>query len=144
MPNFSLSSQLKLSTCHPELQLLFQTVIKTFDCTIIEGYRDEADQNKAYAHGTSKLKFPNGKHNQKPSMAVDASPYPIDWSNIKRFYWFGGYVLGIADGLFKAGLMKNMVIFGGDWNHDFEITDEKGLNDLVHFQLVLPNEQRFT
>lgn len=138
MPAFSQASKDKLATCHLELQLLFNTVIRTFDCQVTEGYRNQVDQDAAFARGASKLKYPNGKHNQMPSMAADVLPFPVDWANTKRFYWFGGYVLGIADTLFLNGVMKHRVKFGGDWDRDFDLTDEKGLQDLVHFELVVP------
>ena len=82
MPRFSQESFSKLSTCHQDLQILFYEVIKSFDCTILEGYRNEQDQEKAFKEGNSKLHWPNGKHNSSPSRAVDVSPYPIDWNNL--------------------------------------------------------------
>lgn len=135
MPKFSEASQKKLSTCHPELQLLFNEVIKYFDCTILEGFRNEVEQNKAFAAGNSKLKWPNGKHNKIPSMAVDVAPYPIDWHNIKRMYWFGGYVLGVAQMLKNQGKMTFDVRYGGDWDGDKDI-DDQTFNDTVHFELI--------
>lgn len=136
MPSYSNNSKARLATCHPELQLLFNIIIETFDCSILVGHRGEVDQEDAYRTGKSKLRWPDSKHNSTPSMAVDSAPYPIDWNNTKRFYWFGGYVLGIADMLYQAGKMQHRVKFGGDWDRDFDITDEKGLSDLVHFELV--------
>ena len=49
------------------------------------GYRGENDQNAAFANGNSKLKFPNSKHNQLPSLAVDVAPLPLDWNNVGAF-----------------------------------------------------------
>ena len=46
MPKFSQDSFSKLSTCHPDLQVLFYEVIKYYDCTILEGYRNQVDQDK--------------------------------------------------------------------------------------------------
>jgi len=136
MPKFSTESFTKLSTVHPDLQRLFFEVIQTFDCTILEGNRGEAAQEKAFAAGLSKLHWPNGKHNSMPSMAVDVSPYPIDWKNNQRFYWFAGYVMATAQKLKEEGKITHTVVWGGDWNHNFDITDENGLRDLVHFELV--------
>lgn len=136
MPMFSKDSFSKLSTCHIDLQVLFFEVIKHFDCTVLEGFRNEEDQQKAYHAGNSKLQWPNGKHNSKPSNAADVSPYPVDWSNAKRFYWFAGYVLGIAEMLKQQGKITHSIRYGGDWNGNMDITDEKGLSDLVHFEIV--------
>ena len=135
MPKFSQSSFSKLATCHPDLQALFYEVIKTFDCTILEGYRNEEDQEKAFETGNTTLHWPHGKHNRSPSMAVDVAPYPIDWGNNYRFYWFAGYVMGIAQKLKDEGKMTHSVRFGGDWDKDKDITDEY-FKDLVHFELI--------
>ena len=96
MPRFSSKSKSKLDTCDKRLVKLFKEVVKKYDCTIIEGYRGKERQNEAYRKCNSKVKYPNGKHNQNPSIAVDVAPYPIDWTDRDRFHYFGGYVLGIA------------------------------------------------
>ncbi|HHF7341069.1 TPA: hypothetical protein ACPSKZ_000664 [Legionella anisa] len=136
MPKFSQSSFSKLSTCHPDLQALFFEVIKHYDCTILEGYRNKEDQEKAVAEGHSKLHWPHGRHNRQPSMAVDAIPYPIDWKDEKKHYWFGGFVLGIAQKLKDAGKMTHSVRWGGAWNGIDKFNTPGMLNDLVHFELV--------
>lgn len=136
MPKFSQSSLSQLATCHPELQLLFKEVINHFDCKVLEGYRNQADQEKAFAAGNTKLHYPNGNHNKRPSMAADVSPYPVNWNDTKRFYWFGGFVMGIATQLKDEGKMKYNVRFGGDWDSDKDINDQS-FNDLVHFELVM-------
>ena len=135
MPKFSKSSFSKLSTCHPDLQALFYEVIKTFDCVIIEGYRDHEDQEMAFNSGNTKLHWPYGKHNRQPSMAVDVAPYPLDWKNDKRMYWFAGYVMGVAQKLKEAGKMTRSIRYGGDWNNDKDIENER-FKDLVHFELI--------
>ncbi len=135
MPKFGQSSFSKLSTCHPDLQALFFEVIKNFDCSVIEGHRPEVEQDLYFEKGTTKLKWPHGKHNAQPSMAVDVSPYPIAWNNTKRFYWFAGYVMGIAQKLKDEGKMTHSVRYGGDWDGDDDI-DDNAFADLVHFELV--------
>src|ERR1051325_6998817 len=90
MPKFSLSSFSKLSTCHIDLQVLFYEVIKTFDCTVLEGYRDQASQEKAFMDRKTTLQWPNGKHNSNPSNAVDVTPCPVNWEDKDRFYYFAG------------------------------------------------------
>ena len=132
MPEFGAKSKIQLSTAHPDLQKLFNEVVRHADCTILEGFRGEKLQNKFYDEGKSKLKFPNGNHNKYPSLAVDVSPYPIDWSNklksIARFYHFAGIVKGIAS---QMGLH---IRWGGDWDSDYEFTDQT-FDDLPHFEL---------
>lgn len=129
MPSFGKSSQDKLATCDPRLQKVFNEVIKYFDCTVIEGHRGEEAQNKAFAEGKSKLKYPQGKHNKIPSLAADVLPYPIDWNDTNRMRYFAGFVVGIA------ATMGIKLRWGGDWNQNTELKDNS-FNDLPHFELV--------
>lgn len=140
MPMFSLSSLNRLSTCHEDLQILFKTVVEHFDCTVSVGHRGEAEQNQAVAEGRSKTPWPTSKHNSSPSMAADVYPYPIpEWKNSNDFVYFGGYVLGVADLLYKQGMMRHKVRWGGDWDMDHRDSDEKFF-DLGHFELFIPKE----
>ena len=125
---------MKLQMCHPDLQTLFLEVIKTFDCTITCGHRGQAEQDAAYAAGNSKLKYPNGKHNKTPSLAIDAYPYPVDLKDTKRFYYFAGYVMATAQQLLANGQIKSVIRWGGDWDQDTDIKDNT-FNDLVHFEI---------
>ena len=81
MPKFGNTSKRRLATCDEDLQELFQEVVKFFDCSILEGHRNEETQNKYFDEGKSQVKWPNGKHNSSPSTALDAAPYPIDWDD---------------------------------------------------------------
>jgi len=136
MPKFSQQSLSQLSSCDLDLQKLFFEVIKYFDCKVLEGYRNEMDQEKAFQAGNTKLHYPHGKHNHKPSLAVDVAPYPINWSNTKRFYYFGGFVLGVAKKLKEEGKMTHGIRWGGDWDGD-NIIDDQTFMDLVHFELIV-------
>ena len=127
MPKFSQQSLSKLSSCHPDLQRLFNEVINHFDCTIIEGYRSEQDQFKAFKDGKSKISS-GGNHNHLPSLAVDVAPFPIDWQDKERFYYFAGFVNATAKSL---GIN---IRWGGDWNGDNNLKDQNFF-DLPHFEL---------
>ena len=129
MPAFGKSSQDKLATCDPRLQKVFNEVIKYFDCIVIEGHRGEEAQNKAFAEGKSKLKYPQGKHNKTPSLAADVLPYPIDWNDTNRMRYFAGFVVGIA------ATMGIKLRWGGDWNQNTELKDNS-FNDLPHFEIA--------
>jgi peptidoglycan L-alanyl-D-glutamate endopeptidase CwlK len=85
MPNLSKRSLNNLSQCHPDLQKIAHEAIKEFDFVVICGHRGEKAQNEAFAKGTSKVRWPNSKHNKTPSLAFDACPYPIDWEARARF-----------------------------------------------------------
>ena len=115
---FSANSLKKLATCHQRLQTLFQEVIKELDCTIIEGQRSAARQQKLVAQGRSRTM--NSKHCLSPSRAVDAAPYPMDWEDIARFQDFGRLVKETASRL------DIPIVWGGDWQN---------FKDYVHFQL---------
>lgn len=135
MPTYSVRSRENLRSCHKDLRTIFNAVILHYDCTIIQGHRGEAEQNKAYSEGKSQLKFPQSKHNKSPSMAVDVAPYPIDWSDLDRFYYFAGYVMGVAEMLHAQGMISHRLRYGGDWNRDTQVKDN-GFDDLVHFELI--------
>lgn len=136
MPKFSQESFSKLSTCHIDLRTIFFEVIKYFDCTILEGYRDEADQEADFKAGKTQLHWPNGRHNSRPSLAVDVAPYPVEFNHPNRFYWFAGYVMATAEQLKQQGKITHSLRYGGDWNSNKEI-DDQTFDDLVHFELVI-------
>lgn len=135
MASYSVRSRERLNTCHRDLRMIFNAVIPHFDNTVLCGHRGEAAQNAAYNSGRSKVKWPNGKHNKKPSMAIDAAPYPIDWQDRERFSLFAGYVMGVAAMLHAEGMITHRIRWGGDWDRDTEVSDN-GFDDLVHFELV--------
>jgi peptidoglycan L-alanyl-D-glutamate endopeptidase CwlK len=78
----------RLKECHPDLIRLIMRVDELYPCHVICGYRNEEDQNIAFQGKRSQLKFPNSKHNQKPSLAVDVvsgNGKTISWSDLKDF-----------------------------------------------------------
>ena len=130
MARFGNESIARLETCHSRLQTLFREVVTSFDCKIECGYRGEEEQNAAFRNNRSTKKFPDSKHNTQPSIAVDVIPYPVDWENISRFYFFGGYVKA------KAESMGILIRWGGDWD-GHTLTDDQKFLDLPHFELIL-------
>lgn len=129
MGAFSKISKDRLNTCHPDLQLLFESVVKVYDCSIIEGYRGKEEQTEAFSSGKSKAKWGESLHNFMPSLAVDVAPWPVDFSDTSRFYHFAGFVWAVA---MTLGIK---VRYGGDWNGDLKFKDERFM-DLVHWELV--------
>ena len=93
MFKFSDTSKKRLETCHTDLQVIFNQVIKYIDCSIICGIRGKEEQETAFNTGKSKLIYPNSPHNIFPSMAVDVAPYPINWIDFDRFYILVGWLL---------------------------------------------------
>jgi len=142
MPSFGQKSRSRLDTCHDNLRLLFEEVVKTFDCTIVSGHRTREEQAALYAQGRDKpgsvvtmrdgvVKLSNhqGVDGEEPSLAVDAVPYPIDWKDTERMVYFAGFVKGVA---VRMGIK---IRWGGDWDSDTE-TDDERFRDLPHFELV--------
>jgi peptidoglycan L-alanyl-D-glutamate endopeptidase CwlK len=140
MNHFSESSKEKLATCHRDLQTLFAHVIQDYDCTIICGERGKEDQDAAFKAGNSKLEYPNSKHNTHPSSAVDVAPFEktIDWGKLQSAF-FAGYVKGIADRLFRNGVISHKIRLGADWDSDNDV-DDTTFWDACHFEIV-PNEK---
>lgn len=100
MPTFSPTSLARLSTCHPDLRRLFTAVIEEVDCTVLCGYRDKEEQEKAFADGTSDAHFGQSPHNVKPSRAVDVIPYPLkSWKDLDAFRRLAEVVKRKADEL---------------------------------------------
>ncbi|GAH70097.1 unnamed protein product [marine sediment metagenome] len=134
MPLYSETSKRRLYECHVDLQKIFFEVIKYYDCMILVGERNEEEQRIAFENDYSKKKYPESKHNIKPSLATDAVPWfkdvpHIRWDDMKKFYEFGGFVQAIAKTL---GIE---IIWGGNWDRDQELDDQK-FYDLAHFELA--------
>ena len=128
MPRFGKRSKENLTSCDKQLQNVFNEVIKFVDCSVLEGYRDEKRQNRLFDEGKTKLRYPNGRHNNRPSNAVDVTPYPVDWSDRERQTLFAGFVLGIARS------MGIKLRWGGDWDMDWKVMDNR-FDDFPHFEL---------
>ena len=134
---FGSRSRANLSECHPDLQILFLTVIRTHDCSVIEGARGESEQNTAVSQGRSKARWPRSNHNvdgvkRRTSWAADVVPYPVDWKDRDRFVRFATFVLDTASKLRAAGVMCHEVRSGGDWDRDGIFDDW----DMPHFEII--------
>lgn len=129
MPKFSQKSLDQLATCHPKLQELLNEAIKYVDLVVLEGHRNEANQNKAFDEGRSQKRWPDGNHNKLPSVAVDISPYPIDFNDKERYYYFIGFIKGLAT---QMGIRLRC---GADWDGDFDLKDQT-LIDIPHIELL--------
>jgi peptidoglycan L-alanyl-D-glutamate endopeptidase CwlK len=137
MPEFSQTSLNRLDSCHEDLQIIMSEVTTLFDCSILEGHRDHDRQELLFQKGYSQVQWPDSKHNTMPSMAVDVAPYPILWDDEGRFAFFAGWVFCVAARLFEEEKISHQLRWGGDWDQD-TYTEDQDFNDLVHFELVLP------
>ena len=129
MPKFGRASRERLKTCDKRLQKVLNEVIRHVDCSILEGHRSKERQNKLYDEGKTKVRYPEGRHNSNPSLAVDVARYPIDWDDRERHTLFAGFVIGLARG------MDIDLRWGGDWNQNTDLEDN-GFDDLPHFELT--------
>ena len=120
---FSQRSKQALATVHQDLEAVLREAIKYYDFSIICGFRGEQEQNRAYNSGHSRLRWPQSRHNQQPSGAVDIIPWPSQWTDKAEFLYMAGLVMGIA------GAMGIELEWGGRWI---------SLDDRAHFQLKRP------
>ena len=135
---YSRKSKERLSTVEPILQEIFIEALGLgiVDITIIEGERDQGDQDKAFYQGNSGVLWPNSKHNVTKefprSRAVDAAPY-ID-GKVSYDYNHCCVLAGII--LAMAADKGVKVRWGGAWKGDIGMIGKQKLNDLLHFELV--------
>ena len=144
MYSFSRKSKQLLETCHKDIQLILNELIKYYDFSVLEGYRPIERQQKLYKEGKSKLDGINkkSKHNYNPSMAVDIMPYKKGTNAFsgkekdnRRFYFMMGMVKAISEKLFEEDKITHKVRFGLDWNGNF-VYDDQTFDDLPHFELI--------
>ena len=139
MPSFSRKSRAILDTVHPDLQKVFEAVVGGFDCTPLCGIRTAEEQAALYAIGrttnigqrrVTTLDGYKKKSRHQSGEAIDIVPYPIDWSDLHRFYFFAGYVKRTAEGF---GIELR---WGGDWDGDTDVSKaDNGFMDLLHWEL---------
>ena len=124
---WSRASRARLDTCHGLLVLLFDRVIKRadlpHDLSVICGHRNKADQDAAVAAGRSKVRWPRGKHNRTPSLAVDVVPFvngEQEHRDAEVFKRHAPVVKAEWAAMQGAGLIPDGVklVWGGDWGWD--------------------------
>lgn len=125
---FSREEEKILETVDARLVSVLRAARARMPFKVIEGHRGEARQNKLFAEGKTKVRFPNSKHNSLPSLAVDIAPLPIDWNNRQRFAELAAIV-------FDEAKKRNVRLrWGGDWNRNGDWRDETFL-DMPHFEI---------
>lgn len=134
-------SKERLKSVNPTLGLIVIEGEKIFPLMVLEGHRNEIGQNKAFLEGKTKLKWPHGKHNSLPSLAVDIAPLyfdmgksQIDWGDYIAF----GRMMGVIQAI--AHQMRVKVRFGLDWDGDFRSAGRdpgETFLDAPHVELVV-------
>ena len=131
MASFGVRSEMALATVNPTLVSVLREVVKAFDFSVLEGHRGEARQNAAFDADPqlSKKRWPDGKHNDLPSNAVDVAPFPIDWNDLEAFIYLAGAIV-------MAGAMMGVEIrSGADWDGDRKMSDERW-RDFGHLEVI--------
>lgn len=131
MPEFGSRSRAKLEHVHPALVEVLEDAIEVIDFSVICGHRGEDEQNEYFATGRSKKRFPESRHNETPSMAVDIAPWNggIDWYDHLAFARVFGVIEACAHR--RAALLR----WGGDWDRDLSSTDQSFV-DIGHIELI--------
>lgn len=139
MYKYSETSKKRLKTVTHELRIVFNLLIKHYDCTIVYGQRGEKAQNELFKNGLSKLKYPNSKHNRKPfSEAVDAAPW-ID-GKASEDYLQCTYMAGLVIGIGKSFGFN--IRWGGNWDQDLIVIEDQTFQDLWHYEIIINDNHK--
>lgn len=147
MKSFGKNSTDKLSTCHPDLQKIYNLAISrtNIDFGISEGHRDLDRQYQLYLEGKSKIDGVNkkGKHNYEPSLAVDIYIYHPDYNTRKKIIYdkvhlayIAGIVRSCAEELYEKGEVTHKIRWGANWDSDGVIDLDQSFDDYPHTELV--------
>ena len=155
---FSKNSAKKLSTCHIDLQKIWNLAISrsVLDIGISEGHRPVSVQQAYYAIGRTtelnrkpitKVDGVNkiGKHNVVPSLASDFFVYhKIKQTRIKIAYDKAhlSYVYGLLDScakeLYEKGEISHLLRWGANWDGDGVLFFDQSFDDAPHVELLKP------
>lgn len=150
MNTFSAASRKELVGADPKLEQIAYVVLAIKDHSILKGHRNEIEQNAAYTSTPqrTKLKWPHGKHNGKPSKAIDVQTWPLPYAGVPRGEYRQEdydqalreeqlYLLGLYVGV--AAQMGITLRSGADWDRNGEIADN-GFDDFFHVEIVRGRE----
>lgn len=117
----------------PRLQVLVTRLRdEVMDITLVSGYRDRELQNSLFENEASTLRYPDSKHNRKPSVAVDIQPHP--YPRYEPKLWGAlGYLAGRAWAIAQDEGFS--IRWGGDWNGNGDLTDQT-FDDLFHLEII--------
>ena len=119
-------------TLDPRLQVWCDRMLHDVsDISLLVGYRDREAQNGLFENGFSKLRFPDSRHNRRPSLAVDLQPYPRPL-HTSKLWGALGYLAGRGHTI--AEELGFDLRRGGDWDGDGDLTDQD-FDDLFHWEI---------
>lgn len=146
---FGKNSANKLSTCHSDLQKIMSLAISRskVDFGISEGHRSKSRQHQLFVEGKSKIDGYSkmGKHNYKPSLAVDIYGYHPDLTTRRKLAYDRvtlSYIAGLIDAcakeLYQKGEINHLIRWGANWDSDGIIDYDQSFDDFPHFELIKP------
>ena len=152
---FSKTSKKRLGSCHHDIQFVMNMAIELspMDFGIAEGHRSVEVQQEYYSRGRDEdgniinedevITYidgvtKKGKHNYKPSEAVDIYAWVNDKASwkAKDMIFLAGFISGIAEMLFKQGIISSKFRWGGNWDQDGEILSDQDFDDMPHFEII--------
>jgi hypothetical protein len=139
---FAESSINMLKEADHDLQLICKGVkdVAEIDFDISCTYRSIEDQKKAYKAGRSQLDgiTNKSKHNHIPARAVDIYCYNgshADYST-KNMCYMAGVFRAVSEDLYRRGVTRTRLRWGGNWDNDGEILTDQTFDDLPHYELI--------
>lgn len=150
MKEFGNNSKMILSKLHPDLRMLLNCYmsIAVVDVTLVCGVRTPKEQKKMFDKGLSTFDGYKKKSKHQPtvtgiSLAVDFCIYTsqAEYKNKIRYNnnhlsFVAGSIIALAEYMFKLGMIKHRVRWGGDWDSDGIIALDHNLKDLCHLELI--------
>lgn len=132
---FGRKSTERLVSCHDDLRRVAELGIRTapIDFFIVCGHRKRIEQDAAFLAGNSKVRWPNSKHNQNPSLAFDFAPVQDPWSNKPRALARYAFLAGVF--WFAAAELDVKIRWGSDWDRDGDFEDQSFM-DWGHIELI--------
>jgi peptidoglycan L-alanyl-D-glutamate endopeptidase CwlK len=146
MYKFGKRSRARLDTCHPDLILIMEEVIKIYDFSVLEGLRTAEKQKEYFETGRSQLDgvhklSKHQDHGDGLSHAIDIMPWKKGSNAFSgkrkdkvRFYYLAGIVKAVSEMLLAEGKISHSIRWGGDWNGN-DIYSDQNFDDLPHFEL---------
>jgi peptidoglycan L-alanyl-D-glutamate endopeptidase CwlK len=137
MARYGRRSMANLEGVHPLLVDWALRLVTTMDNTVVSGVRSLTTQAEYVRLGVSQTMA--SKHLVQPTdsfgHALDLAPYPVDWTDTRRFYILAGIGIGLASE------MNIPIRWGGRWNPDDDQFKLPGFNDMGHFEILTPYNQ---
>ena len=138
-----------LETCHPDLQMIAHRVIMDSDVDfgITEGYRSLERQKELFDMGRSTIDGVSvkGKHNYKPSLALDFYVYHPDIVTRRKLAYDKihlAYIFGLFDAtskqLYREGKITHLLRWGANWDRDGVIDFDQDFDDYPHIEIYAP------